>query len=138
MGQNVDWDRVLAPSLAEFEALASAAWSRLPSDFRQMCGDLLIRIDEFAADEVLDALDIEDPLDLMGLYSGVSLDRKSVSDLPREPDIVFLYRRAILDYWASSEETLGDLLTHVLVHEIGHHFGLSDEDMEAIEAEAEG
>lgn len=138
MGQNVDWDRVLAPSLAEFEALASAAWSRLPSDFRQMCGDLLIRIDELATDEVLDALDIEDPLDLMGLYHGVSLDRKSVSDLPREPDIVFLYRRAILDYWASSEETLGDLVTHVLVHEIGHHFGLSDDDMEAIEAEAVG
>ena len=83
-------------------------------------------------------LDIESPFDLMGLYQGVSLDRKSVLDLSAQPDMVFLYRRAILDYWAEGEETLGALVTHVLVHEIGHHFGLSDADMEGIEAEAGG
>ncbi|MEW5963205.1 MAG: metallopeptidase family protein [Pseudomonadota bacterium] len=118
------------------ELLAAAAWERLPAEFRELSRELVIRIDDFATDEVLDDLGIEDPFDLMGLYSGVSLDKKSVSDLPREPDMVFLYRRAILDYWSEGEETLGDLVTHVLVHEIGHHFGLSDEDMEEIEAAA--
>ena len=101
-----------------------------------MCDGVVIRIEDFAADEVLKSLGIESPFDLMGLYQGVSLDRKSVMDSGREPDMVFLYRRAILDYWAESDETLGGLVTHVLIHEIGHHFGLSDADMEALEAQA--
>lgn len=130
------WDRAMAPSIADFEVLAAEAWDRLPGEFRQMAGDLVIRIEDFAIDEVLDGLDIESPFDLMGLYQGVSLDRKSVSDVPQMPDMVFLYRRAILDYWAENDDTLGDLVTHVLVHEIGHHFGLSDEDMERIEEDA--
>ena len=88
------------------------------------------------AADVLDELGIESPYDLMGLYQGVSLDKKSSLDVPREPDMVFLYRGALLDYWCANDETLGDLVTHVLVHEIGHHFGFSDADMEAIEAEA--
>ena len=87
-------------------------------------------------DEVLDSLNIESPFDLLGLYSGIDLARKSVSDPPSVPDMVFLYRRPILEYWAEHEETLGAVITHVLVHEIGHHFGLSDADMERIEAEA--
>lgn len=131
-----DWREAVAPSLAEFEEIATEAWGRLPSHFRQMCGDLVIRIEDFAIDEVLDELDIESPFDLMGLYQGVSLDRKSVADVPRDPDMVFLYRRAILDYWAEGEEALGDIITHVLVHEIGHHFGFSDADMEEIENQA--
>ncbi|HYD14933.1 MAG TPA: metallopeptidase family protein, partial [Hyphomicrobium sp.] len=90
----------------------------------------------FALDEVLDELDIETPFDLMGLYQGLSLDKKSVLDAPREPDMVFLYRRAILDYWTESGEMLGDIITHVLIHEIGHHFGFSDDDMEDIEEQA--
>lgn len=130
------WKAARAPSLADMEMLAAAAWERLPAEFRELCRDVVFRIEDFATDEVLDDLGIESPFDLMGLYSGVSLDKKSVSDLPREPDMVFLYRRAILDYWSEGEETLGDLVTHVLVHEIGHHFGLSDEDMEEIEAAA--
>ena len=130
------WDRVVAPSIADFEILAAEAWDRLPGEFRQMAGDLVIRIEDFAIDEVLDSLGIESPFDLMGLYQGVSLDRKSVSDVPEMPDMVFLYRRAILDYWAENDDTLGDLVTHVLVHEIGHHFGLSDDDMERIEEDA--
>ena len=132
------WQTATAPSLADFEALASDAWSRLPSEFRSLCRDVVFRVEDFAPDEVLDELEIETPFDLMGLYKGVSLDRKSVLDQPLEPDMVFLYRRAILDYWAESDETLGHLVTHVLIHEIGHHFGLSDSDMEAIEAEAGG
>lgn len=136
MNDPSDWKGMLAPSLAVFEAMAAAAWERLPGHFRQLCGDVVIRVEDFAIDEVLDSLEIEDPFDLMGLYQGVSLDKKSVADVPREPDMVFLYRRSILDFWADGEETLGDIITHVLVHEIGHHFGFSDEDMEEIEAEA--
>ena len=132
-----DWRDAKAPTLAEFERLAGLAWDRLPAEFRNLCTDLVIRIEDFATDEVLDELGIESPFELMGLYHGVSLDRKSLLDPPREPDMVFLYRRAILDYWSEGEETLGHLVTHVLVHEIGHHFGLSDADMEAIEAEAD-
>ncbi|MEQ1576925.1 MAG: metallopeptidase family protein [Hyphomicrobium sp.] len=130
------WKNATAPSLQVFEALAAAAWERLPADFRQMCGDVVIRVEDFALDEVLEGLEIEDAFDLMGLYQGVSLDKKSVTDQPNEPDMVFLYRRPILDYWADGEEALGDVITHVLVHEIGHHFGFSDEDMEAIESES--
>ncbi len=127
------WKSAAAPSLAVFEALAANAWERLPGHFRQLCGDVVIRVEDFALEEVLDSLDIEDPFDLMGLYQGVSLDKKSVLDQAPEPDMVFLYRRPILDYWADGDDTLGDIVTHVLVHEIGHHFGLSDDDMEAIE-----
>ncbi len=131
-----DWSAREAPSLAEFEAIAATAYRRLPARFRTLTGDLLIRIEDFPTDEVLDALEIESPFDLLGLYSGVDLARKSVMDVTPIPDMVFLYRRPILDYWAEHEETLGAILTHVLVHEIGHHFGLSDADMERIEAEA--
>ncbi len=134
----MDWHGVKAPSLAEFERLAAAAWERLPQEFRGMCQGVVIRIEDFAPDEILKDLDIESPFDLMGLYQGVSLDRKSVLDPSAQPDMVFLYRGAILDFWAEGDETLGALVTHVLVHEIGHHFGLSDADMEAIEAEAGG
>ena len=132
----IEWKRLEAPSLAELEAIADAAYSRLPAHFRALTGDLLIRVEDFPTDEVLDSLGIESPFDLLGLYSGIDLARKSVSDVTPVPDMVFLYRRPILDYWAEHEETLGAILTHVLVHEIGHHFGLSDADMERIEAEA--
>ena len=132
------WDRLEAPSLAELEALADKAYARLPARFRALTGDLLIRVEDFPTDEMLDSLGIESPFDLLGLYSGIDLARKSVSDVPTVPDMVFLYRRPILDYWAEHEEMLGAILTHVLVHEIGHHFGLSDADMERIEAEAVG
>lgn len=137
MSSSPDWSTAMAPSLDDLERLAITTWNRLPIDVRQMCGDLVIRIDEFATDEVLDSLGIENPFDLMGLYQGVSLDRQSTGDLPREPDMVFLYRRAIIDYWADAgDETLAALVTHVLVHEIGHHFGFSDVDMELIQASA--
>jgi len=134
----IDWSKQEAPTLAEFDAIAAAAYKRLPARFRALTGDLLIRIEDFATDEVLDSMGIESAFDLLGLYSGVDLARKSVMDVSAMPDMVFLYRRPILDYWAEHEETLGAILTHVLVHEIGHHFGLSDADMERIEAEAVG
>lgn len=131
-----DWSKLEAPSLAEFEAIAEQAYSRLPSRFRALTGDVIIRIEDFPADEVLDSMGIESPFDLLGLYQGVDLSRKSVLDSGALPDMVFLYRRPILDYWAEHEETLGAIITHVLVHEIGHHFGLSDADMARIEEEA--
>ncbi len=131
----VNWPTATAPTLAAFEAMAHAAWDKLPAEFRAVAGDLVIRVEDFATDDVLDELDIEDPFELTGLYQGVSLDKQSVTDVAREPDMVFLYRRAILDEWASGDEELGHLVAHVLVHEIGHHFGFSDEDMDAIENE---
>ncbi len=133
-----DWNDREAPDLAEFEVIAGKAYARLPSHFRALTSELLIRVEDFPTDEVLDSLGTESPFDLLGLYSGIDLARKSVSDVATVPDMVFLYRRPILDYWAEHEETLGAIITHVLVHEIGHHFGLSDADMERIEAEAVG
>lgn len=137
--QNVrEWHRTKAPTLEDFERLAADAFDRLPGEFRRLANDLLIRVEDFAEEADLDELGIESPFELMGLYRGVSLAHKSVMDVAREPDMVFLFRRAILDYWAEGDEELGHLVTHVLVHEIGHHFGLSDDDMEAIEASARG
>ena len=136
MASNMEWRDAVAPDLGVFQAIASAAWARLPSQFRHMCGDLIIRVVDFADDEVLDELEIESPFDLLGLYQGVSLNQASVSDPPREPDMVFLYRRAILDEWTNGEDSLGEIITHVLIHEVGHHFGYSDDDMEQIENEA--
>lgn len=134
----VDWRHARAPSLLDFEMLAAQAWEKLPAGFREVAGDLVIRVEDFAADEILDDMDIEDPFDLTGLYQGVSLDKKSLADVPREPDMVFLYRRPILDEWSAGEEELGHLIAHVLIHEIGHHFGFSDDDMQEIEADVEG
>jgi predicted Zn-dependent protease with MMP-like domain len=137
MTDKIDWKGATAPTLADFEVIAASAWERIEPEFREVCGDLVIRVEDFALDEVLDELDIDSPFDLMGLYQGLSLDQKSVLDVPREPDMVFLYRRAILDYWTENgDETLGDIITHVLVHEIGHHFGFSDDDMAEIEEQA--
>jgi predicted Zn-dependent protease with MMP-like domain len=124
----------LAPSLDDFAALAQAAFKALPEEFRAKSGDVIIRVDDFATDAVLDDLGIEDPFELSGLYQGVDLGRRSVLDTGVQPSRVFLYRRPILDEWAErGDVTLGELIAHVLVHEIGHHFGLSDDDIHRIE-----
>ena len=124
---------MIAPSLDQIEQLARAAWAGLPSTFRDMAGDVIIRIEDIASDEVLDELGIEDPFELTGLYQGVDLTRQSITDpAPRAP-LVFLYRRAILDEWIDrGDVTLEDLVAHVLIHEVGHHFGLSDDAMDAL------
>jgi predicted Zn-dependent protease with MMP-like domain len=129
-----DWGKARAPGLAQFEELAQAAWREIPPQFRDLCGDVVVRVEEIASDDVLGELGIEDPYALMGIYQGLSIDQKSVMDVPRAPTMVILYRRALLDCWAEGAETLGHLVTHVLIHEIGHHFGLSDADMARIEA----
>ena len=135
--RGLDWQGAQAPSLAELEAIADQGFKRLPRRFRDLCKDVVVRVEDFPTDEVLDALGAESPFDLLGLYHGVDLARQSVMDPAAMPEMVFLYRRPILDYWAEHEETMGKIITHVLVHEIGHHFGLSDDDMEAIEADGD-
>lgn len=126
-----------APSLDDLAAIAERAFAALPEGFRRMAGDVVFRVDDFPPDEVLDELGIEDPFGLTGLYSGVSLADRSVFGGTPEPSRVFLYRRPILDEWAENGEvTLDELVAHVLVHEIGHHFGLSDGDIDRIEARA--
>jgi len=131
------WRAARAPSLDEFEVLAQEAFRRLPERFRALCEDLVIRVDDFPTDEVLDDMRLESEFDLLGLFQGVGLPHRSESAPVQMPNMIWLYRRPILDYWAEHEETLGAVITHVLVHEIGHHFGLSDGDMEAIEASVE-
>ncbi len=123
-----------APGLDDLAAMAEAAFKALPDGFRRMAGDVLFRVEEFADQEVLDSLGVPDPFDLTGLYQGVDLGQRSVFDPSPQPSMIFLYRRPILDEWADNGEvTLEELVAHVLVHEIGHHFGLSDDDIHAIE-----
>jgi len=132
------WRGVPAPSLADIEALAANAYARLPERFRALCEDLIIRVDDFPTDEVLETMQAETEFDLLGLLQGVGLPFQPASEFTGQmPNMVWLYRRPILDYWAEHEEALGAIVTHVLVHEIGHHFGLSDDDMAAIEAAAD-
>jgi predicted Zn-dependent protease with MMP-like domain len=125
----------LAPSLDDLAALAQAAFDELPAEVRRLTGEVAFRIEDFADDQVLAEMGIEDPFELTGLYSGVDLIRRSVLDPQPETAMVFLYRRPILDEWVErGDVTLAELVRHVLVHEIGHHFGLSDDDIDAIEA----
>ena len=131
------WLPVKAPSLDELEVLAEEAYHRLPENFRALCEGLIIQVDDFPTDEVLDHLNAETEFDLLGLFQGIGLPFRSESTPAQMPNMVWLYRRPILDYWAEHDEALGAIVTHVLVHEIGHHFGLSDDDMAAIEAAAD-
>lgn len=126
-----------APTLADIEAMADAAFARLPASFAALCHGLVIRVDDFADDETLDEMGIESEFDLLGLFRGRGLaHRGALAETGEMPNMVWLYRRPLLDYWCDGEDTLGEVVTHVLVHEIGHHFGLSDDDMEAIERQA--
>jgi predicted Zn-dependent protease with MMP-like domain len=132
-----DWTNLHAPSLGDLESLAEAAYARLPEEFRALCEGVVIRIEDFPDDETMREMGCETPFDLLGLFRGLGLAQGGgLMQTGQFPNMVWLYRRPILDYWAEHEESLGSLITHVLVHEIGHHFGLSDEDMEAIEAAA--
>jgi predicted Zn-dependent protease with MMP-like domain len=132
--RTVDWATAEAPSLEVFDRLARTAFQSLPETFRQMCADIVIRVSDFPEDDVLEDLGAETPFDLLGLFQGIGLAQRGEPGSGTMPNMIFLYRRPILDYWAENEETLGTIITHVLVHEIGHHFGLSDDDMERIEA----
>ena len=133
----LNWRPVKAPSLAELEILASEVFAHLPRKFRDLCEGVVIQVDDFPSDEVLEEMQAESEFDLLGLFQGTGLPFRSESAPVQMPNMIWLYRRPILDYWAEHEETLGAIVKHVLVHEIGHHFGLSDADMAAIEAAAD-
>jgi predicted Zn-dependent protease with MMP-like domain len=124
-----------APSLDDIEAIARETFAGLPEHFRKLAGDIQFRVTEFPEDDVLTDLGIESEFDVLGLFQGIGLAHDAaVAQTGQMPNMIWLYRRPILDYWAEHEETLGGIVSHVLIHEIGHHFGLSDDDMEAIEA----
>ena len=125
------------PSLADFETLADVAWRVIPERLRRHAVDVVIRVEEFPDEEICRDMKLKSPFDLLGLYQGVALSERSVMDSGSGVDMVILYRRPILDYWCEFEEDLAHLVRHVLIHEIGHHFGFSDADMEALEREAD-
>ena len=127
------WTDLKAPSLAEMEAMAHENFERLPETFRKLCEGVIIRVDDFPTDEVLDEMPPQSEFDPLGLFQGVGLPFQSHSDPSPMPNMVWLYRRPILDYWAEHDETIGHIIRHVLIHEIGHHFGFSDDDMHALE-----
>jgi predicted Zn-dependent protease with MMP-like domain len=125
----------LPPSLADLEAMAERGLTTIPASLKRHLGRVVIRVEEFPDAETEQEMELDSPFDILGLYRGVALPRKSVLDARAEPDIIFLYRRPILDYWCETGEDLYHLVRHVLIHEIGHHFGFSDDDMERIEAQ---
>ena len=124
------------PTIADLEAVAREAYAGVPGQLRRFIKNVVIRVEDFPDDETLEDLECDSPFDLLGLYRGVDLTQKSVLDTPEDMDRIYLYRRPILDYWCESGEDLTHVVRHVLIHEIGHHFGLSDDDMDRIEAEA--
>ena len=134
--QTADWAGRHAPSLEEFESVARDAYASLPDGFRALSSDVTMQISDFPPDEIVEDMALETPFDLLGLFEGEGIGRRFSVSTGQMPNTISLYRRPILDYWAENDETLGDIITHVLIHEIGHHFGLSDDDMERIEATA--
>ena len=134
MDQTGDWGRRLSPSLAEIEALAIEAYAALPPEFRALSGEIRFHVADFPEDDVIEEMGLESPFDILGLFEGRAVAALGTPQTGELPNRILLYRRPILDYWAEHEESLGTLVAHVLIHEIGHHFGLSDEDMEALEA----
>jgi predicted Zn-dependent protease with MMP-like domain len=128
---------VTAPTLADIEAIAGAELERLPEPFRRHVRDVVIRVEDFCDAEIESEMGLDSPFDLLGLYQGVSLGQKSVVDVPQDLDRIFLYRRPILDFWCEGNDTLDHVVRHVLIHEIGHHLGFSDDDMERIEESAD-
>jgi len=130
------WRPVKAPSLAELEALGGEVFRHLPRRFRDLAANVVIQVDDFPSEEVLNQMQVESEFDLLGLFHGVGMPFRPESAAVQMPNMIWLYRRPILDYWAEHDETLGAIIKHVLVHEIGHHFGLSDADMAAIEQTA--
>ncbi len=133
----LDWQARRAPTAGDIDQLARAAYAELPAQFRRLCEGLIIQVVDFPDDETLDEMGAQTEFDLLGLFRGRGMAQRSALDETGAlPNMIWLYRRPLLDFWCEGEDTLGAVVAHVLIHEIGHHFGLSDEDMEAIEARA--
>jgi len=136
-GTGPRWAGLEAPTLEDMDAIAAEGMAQLPEVFRKLVGNIEIRVADFPEPEVLEEMDAESEFDLLGLFVGVGLAHSGATPQTGDtPNRIWLYRRPILDYWAEHEETLGAVVVHVLIHEIGHHFGLSDDDMEAVESDA--
>jgi predicted Zn-dependent protease with MMP-like domain len=130
----MDWNTQLAPSLDDMELLARDVFASLPAEFRALTEGVIFAVEDFPAEAVMRDMELESEFEILGLFEGPDLADRVANQGRPEPTMVVLYRRPILDYWAEHHEGLGDVVRHVLVHEIGHHFGLSDADMEAIES----
>ncbi len=133
MAQRLADIALFAPSLEDISQLATEAIGALPLEIRHHARNVLIRVEDFPSDEICEELELDTPFDILGLYQGIDLPHQSVSDAEHQPDMVFLFRRPMLDFWCESGESLADIVRNVLIHEIGHHFGLSDEEMERLE-----
>ena len=133
----MDWNDIESPSLDDVEALARAAFDGLPAEFRALTGEILFRVEDFPDADVVEDMRLETEFDILGLFSGPRLADHAAAAVHGSQTMIFLYRRPILDYWAEHRESLGAIVRHVLIHEIGHHFGLSDEDMDGIESSAD-
>ena len=132
-----DLDAWRAPTSGDIEELAQSAYDSLPASFRRFCEGLVIQVVDFPDDETLDEMGAKTEFDILGLFRGRGLaHRSAVDETGAMPNMIWLYRRPLLDFWCEGEDSLGAVVKHVLIHEIGHHFGLSDADMEAIEARA--
>ena len=129
----MDWNNAEAPSLDDLETLARASFATLPAEFRALTGEIVFAVEDFPDEGVMRDMELESEFEILGLFQGPDLAQRTANQGTPDPTMILLYRRPILDYWAEHHETLGDVVRHVLVHEIGHHFGLSDEDMERIE-----
>jgi predicted Zn-dependent protease with MMP-like domain len=132
----MDWKDATAPTLEDFETLAREAFAGLPAEFRALTGEIVFLVQDFPDDDVIDDMELETPFDILGLFQGPDLASREGASASHTPTMIFLYRRPILDYWSEHDEPLGHIVRHVLIHEIGHHFGLSDDDMESIEERA--
>lgn len=137
MGVLNAWTDRQAPTLDDFDRMAREAFDQLPEKFRTLVGEVTFAVSEFPGDDIVDGMELESAFDILGLFHGIGMAHSSATPMTGlMPNRIWLYRRPILDYWAEHEETLGAIVSHVLVHEIGHHFGLSDDDMDEIEANA--
>jgi predicted Zn-dependent protease with MMP-like domain len=133
----MDWNALEAPSLDDLQTLARASFASLPEEFRKLTGDIVFVVEDFPDEGIMRDMELESEFDILGLFQGSNLAQRVAGYGSADPTTILLYRRPILDYWAEHRETLGDIVRHVLIHEIGHHFGLSDEDMEEIEEQAD-
>jgi len=133
MPKDPNQPRIHAPDLDAFEAMGRAAFATIPEAMRRLLTDVVIRVEDFPDERVMQEMELRSPFDILGLYRGMPVGHKAAGSPPGEVDIIFLYRRPILDYWVETGEDLAHVIRHVLIHEIGHHFGLSDDDMERIE-----